>query len=526
MVPLNKLVQALHWDVPVNLPKIGVTSIRYDSRQVEQGSVFVALTGGTTDGHRFIPQAVQKGAVAVIGERAIENITVPYFQVDDSRLALALLSAAYNNFPARHLTVIGVTGTDGKTTTTNIIYQILIAAGLKAGMISTVNAVIGDQYLDTGFHVTTPEAPEVQHLLAQMVSSGLSHVVIEATSHGLEQKRVLGCDFDIGVVTNITHEHLDYHKTYESYRAAKGILFAELGKTSHKAHHAPCGAVLNQDDASFDFLRSLTAVPIVSYGLAENSQVRAENVQHLTDGTSFDAVVELAGGRALRFPVQTHFYGLYNVLNCLAATATAAGVLDLPAGVIQAGIRDMPGVPGRMEQIWVAGEGEAKLNFTAIVDFAHTPNALQRTLEACRHLTSGRVIVVFGSAGLRDRAKRRMMAEIAAQYADKSIFTAEDPRTESLEAILADMAAGAIAKGAEEGKDFWRIQDRGGAIRFAVNHAEPGDLVVACGKGHEQSMCFGEIEYPWDDRIAMRSALAELLTVPGPRMPKLPTSSL
>jgi UDP-N-acetylmuramoyl-L-alanyl-D-glutamate--2,6-diaminopimelate ligase len=179
-----------------------------------------------------------------------------------------------------------------------------------------------------------------------------------------------------------------------------------------------------------------------------------------------------------------------------------------------------------MEQIRVAGEGEAEQNFTAIVDFAHTPNALQRTLEACRHLTSGRVIVVFGSAGLRDRAKRRMMAEIAAQYADKSIFTAEDPRTESLEAILADMAAGAIAKGAEEGKDFWRIQDRGGAIRFAVNHTKPGDLVVACGKGHEQSMCFGEIEYPWDDRIAMRSALAELLNVPGPRMPELPTSSL
>jgi UDP-N-acetylmuramoyl-L-alanyl-D-glutamate--2,6-diaminopimelate ligase len=217
-------------------------------------------------------------------------------------------------------------------------------------------------------------------------------------------------------------------------------------------------------------------------------------------------------------PVETHLIGEYNVSNCLAAiTATVEG-LGLKPEDARGGIAALPGIPGRMELI------ELGQDFLAIVDFAHTPNALRRALEAARQLTHGRVICVFGSAGLRDRLKRRMMAETSAELADLTVLTAEDPRTESLDDILAEMAAGALARQGVEGRTFWRIPDRGAAIRFALGLAEPGDVVMACGKGHEQSMCFGETEYPWDDRIAMRAALSDLLGIPGPAMPRLPTS--
>jgi UDP-N-acetylmuramoyl-L-alanyl-D-glutamate--2,6-diaminopimelate ligase len=411
-----------------------------------------------------------------------------------------------------------VTGTDGKTTTANLIYQILLAASIRAGMISTVNAVIGNQVLDTGFHVTTPEAPDVQRYLAQMVMSGLTHVVLETTSHGLEQQRVSGCEFDVAVVTNIKHEHLDYHGTYEAYRAAKARLFTGLGETRPKPVGNPRAAVLNRDDSSFDFLAGILARDIpevrqLSYGMGGGTSVTAAAVETTPAGLRFTAI-----GPGYAVPIETRLIGEFNVSNCLAAfTATVEGLGVNPEFARQ-GIAALPGIPGRMEMI------DLGQNFLAIVDFAHTPNALRRALEAARQLTTGRVICVFGSAGLRDRAKRRMMAEISTELADLSILTAEDPRTESLEDILAEMAAGAVARQGIEGKNFWRVPDRGAAIRFALEQASPGDVVMSCGKGHEQSMCFGETEYPWDDRVAMRAALADLLGLPGPEMTWLPTS--
>jgi UDP-N-acetylmuramoyl-L-alanyl-D-glutamate--2,6-diaminopimelate ligase len=517
-VMLAELLRLL--DERVSLPDqdVAVTGVELDSRRVQPGNLFVAVSGGTTDGHRYIPAALQAGACAVVGTQPLTGLEVPYIQVSDSREALAKLAAALYGHPARQLVMIGVTGTDGKTTTSNLLFHVLQAAGLRVGMISTVNAVIGNQVLDTGFHVTTPEASSVQAYLAQMVQAGLTHVVLETTSHGLAQRRVAACEFDMAVVTNITHEHLDYHGSYEAYRAAKGLLFEGLASTKPKPSSPPRGAVLNRDDQSFEYLSGITSVPWLSYGLSESAAVWAQDIEIAFSGLSFTAVGRDLAGQPFRLPLRSSLVGEYNVYNCLAALTLTLGVMHLSPEAVSAGLAAMRSVPGRMEQIQM---GQA---FTAIVDFAHTPNALIKTLEAARQLTSGRVIAVFGSAGLRDREKRRMMAEASAELADLSILTAEDPRTESLNAILAEMASGASARGAVEGQTFWRIPDRREALRLAVRLAKPGDLVIACGKGHEQSMCFGETEYAWDDRVGLRAALAESLGLPGPEMPYLPAA--
>ncbi len=529
---------------PSEIPDVPITGIAIDSRAVKPGNLFVAMKGGTTDGHDYISNAIQNGAAAVVGEvgrvSRIDNPT--YIGLENPRRALTFLAAAFHDWPARHLTVIGVTGTDGKTTTTNLLYQILRTAGLKAGMVSTVNAVIGDEVLDTGFHVTTPDAHDVQFYLARMVEAGLTHVVLETTSHGWAQRRTDACEFDVGVVTNITHEHLDQHGSYEAYRAAKARLFESLAQTRAKPQGNPRLAVINRDDQSFRFLDELIKIKKLNYGLHESADVRAENVHCSPAGINF-----FAKSKEVYIEITSDLVGAYNVSNCLAALTAAVYGLGIEPTVAARGIASLTGIPGRMERI------DLGQPFTAIVDFAHTPNALKVAIEAARAMLpsppsplptntgdgggsspsprrgrggqggEGRVIVVFGSAGLRDKEKRRMMADVAAELADNSVFTAEDPRTESLEGILEEMAAGASSRGGREGETFWRVADRGEAIRFAVRMARPEDIVLACGKGHEQSMCFGQIEYPWDDRIAMRAALSELLGVPGPPMPYLPS---
>ncbi len=268
MKSLRKIFEELsivHSSEP--LPDLAIAGIAIDSRAVKSGYLFVALKGGSFDGHDFIAKAVENGAVAIVGEKNISRLKVPYIQVENTRQALTWIAASYYDFPARKLTVIGVTGTDGKTTTCNLIYKILLAVGIKAGLISTVNAVIGDEILDTGFHVTTPDAHDVQHYLARMVEAGLTHVVLETTSHGWAQYRVDGCEFDIGVITNITHEHLDQHGSYENYRAAKGRLFTSLEKTVSKPQGNPRLAVLNRDDRSFEYLDSITKVRKITYGI-------------------------------------------------------------------------------------------------------------------------------------------------------------------------------------------------------------------------------------------------------------------
>ncbi|RPJ24775.1 MAG: UDP-N-acetylmuramoyl-L-alanyl-D-glutamate--2,6-diaminopimelate ligase [Chloroflexi bacterium] len=521
-----------------SIPDLPITGISIDSRAVQPGHLFVAMRGGNVDAHDYIPKAIENGAVAVVGDRDLGRLPVPYIRLDNSRRALTWIAAAFYDWPGQKLTVVGVTGTDGKTTTTNLIYQILLAAEIKAGMISTVNAVIGDEVLDTGFHVTTPDAHDVQRYLAYMVEAGLTHVVLETTSHGWAQYRVDACEFDVGVVTNITHEHMDEHGSYENYRAAKARLFSSLEITSEKPQGNPRLGVINRDDPqSFDFLNDFIRVKKLNYGLNENADVRAVDVRYDPAGIHFTAQ-----SKDFRVPVSSKLVGAFNISNCLAAlTATVYGLKIKPEIAAQ-GIASLEGIPGRMERI------DLGQNFTAIVDFAHTPNALKVALEAARDMLSsqpfalrsprrgsgaqaetkrgegkGRVIAVFGSAGLRDKAKRRMMAEVSTELADLTVLTAEDPRSESLEGILEEMAAGARSRGGREGETFWRVPDRGEAIRFALSLVREGDILLSCGKGHEQSMCFGSREHLWDDRIAMRAALSELLGVQGPKMPYLPT---
>ncbi|MDP2777967.1 MAG: UDP-N-acetylmuramoyl-L-alanyl-D-glutamate--2,6-diaminopimelate ligase [Anaerolineales bacterium] len=524
---LKNLFVGFPLSFPSNIQDVEITGISIDSRAINPGHLFVAMKGGSFDGHDFIQKAIDNGAAAVIGDKDLDGLSVPYIRLENPRQALTWLSAAFYNWPARKLTVIGVTGTDGKTTTSNLIYKILVAANIKAGMVSTVNAVIGDKVLDTGFHVTTPDAHDVQNYLAKMVEAGLTHVVLETTSHGWAQYRVDACEFDIGVVTNITHEHMDEHGNYENYRAAKARLFSSLEQTKEKPQGNPRLGVINRDDVkSFDFLNDLIKVNKLNYGLGGNADVRAENIGTSSRGINFTAV-----SKDFRVGTSSKLAGAYNVSNCLAAlTATVYG-LGIDPQIAAHGIASLHGLPGRMENISLGQ------NFIAIVDFAHTPNALKVALEAGRALTSkpspkgsgaglrekGRVISVFGSAGLRDKEKRRMMAETSIELADLSVLTAEDPRTESLDGILEEMAAGARSKGGREGETFWRVPDRGEAIKFALRLAKEGDVVLSCGKGHEQSMCFGRTEYLWDDRTAMKAALAGLLGLDGPRMPYLPS---
>ncbi len=495
---------------PEQDPEISGPAVE-DSRQVVHGSIFVARAGGSADGHRFIGAAADAGAVAVFGTRPVNAVdsTVPYIQVADGPLALAELAASYYGFPARQLTVIGVTGTDGKTSTSNLIYSIMKEAGIAAGMISTIKAVLGNREAETGLHVTTPSSPEVHGYLREMVDNGLTHCVLEATSHGLAQRRVGMVDFDVAVVTNIQHEHLDFHGTWENYRDAKGLLFDALTKGARKPG-VPKLAVINRDDAnSYGYLLGKAADTQLAYGV-DQGDYHVTDLSFDTDRTRF--TLHTSDGSSTR--IETALVGRFNISNILAAAA-ATYALGVSLDAIAAGVAALAVIPGRMERI---DEGQ---DFLAVVDFAHTPNALKNALEAARVMIEppGRVIAVWGSAGLRDPGKRTLMGEVSAELADITIITAEDPRTENLEAIMAQSLRAAVSRGAVEGGTVFLVPDRGEAIYRACQMTGPADIVIACGKGHEQSMCFGETEYPWDDRDAMRAALRgePLRTLPTAR---------
>lgn len=473
---------------------------------LQPGGVFVARKGLSVDGHKFIPKAIERGAAAIVGEAELRDLSVPYVQVKNAQEAVGYVAAAYHDYPSRKLIVIGVTGTDGKTTTSTLIHSVLNRLGsdnvkerIRIGLVSTIAAFVGGEIVDTGFHVTTPGAPQIQALLAQMVDNGLRACVLEMTSHGLAQGRLNGVDIDVAVLTNVTHEHLDYHGSFENYRAAKGRMFEMLGR-SYRKRGKPKVAVINADDPNADYFAAFPADKIIRYGLSEKADYQAVEIQYRPDGTQFEIFGRLEGRNLIDF--FTPLAGEFNVYNCLAAIETAF-TFPIGSGIIYQSIAEVKAIPGRMERI---DEGQ---EFIAIVDFAHTPNALKNALTACRPMVSegGRLIAVFGSAGLRDKEKRRLMAEVSAELADFTILTAEDPRTESLDAILEEMAQGCISKGGIEGETFIRVRDRGEALYQACQMAKAGDVVIACGKGHEQSMCFGTVEYAWDDREAMRTAL-------------------
>lgn len=530
MITLSQLLAILPDERSQHYPdavlRTEIVDATADSRAVRPGTLFVAVPGTQRDGHHFIPSAVQRGAAVVVGALSVEALrsdgivmpdTVPYVQVGDSRRALALACAALQRFPSRALAVAGVTGTDGKTTTASILESILRAATASSvtpdgqvGVITTVGARIQGKESDTGLHVTTPDAPDVQRFLRAMVDAGCRYAVIESTSHGLHQQRVAAVDFDVAAVTNITHEHLDYHGTRDAYVAAKALLFRSLFASSPKPG-IPRAAVLNADDpGSYTTLLGVMHqeaalhgfhIPVRSYGLAHTPSgarldVAVAGVRYETDATRFE--VRWWDGQ---FPVRSPLIGEFNVYNVACAVTTALALGVAPAA-IQEGVATLSPVPGRMQRMDVGQP------FLAIVDFAHTPVSLERALLTLRPLVrreGGRLIAVFGSAGLRDRAKRYLMGQVSGRLADFTIITAEDPRTEDLTEICRE-----IERGVREsvGSDRYTIiHDRRAAIQAAVEMAQPGDVVAAFGKGHERSMCFGEVEYPWSDQEAMLAAL-------------------
>ncbi len=496
-----------------------------NGQQIEPGGVFLARVGRMTDGHRFIAQAVERGAVAVVGERPYEDVqavlgNAVYVRVEDGYQAFGYLAAAYEGHPSRELIVVAVSGTNGKTTTTMVAYEILKAAGIKVGLINTVSAVIGDRSISTGLHVTNPHAHELQRYLREMVEARMTHCIIEVTSFGLEQGRVNGTHIDVAVLTNVTHEHLDWHGSFEAYRDAKIRLFQIMKETPRKGTQ-PNIAIINADDpVAPDFAEaSVGADYLLLYSRTQpNADFYADRVHFTPSFTSF-----MLRGNAGDIPIRSPLVGAYNVSNVLAGVCAAVSAMPQPVHrermlkAIPSGIENLAQIPGRLERI---DEGQ---DFLAMVDFAHTPDALEKVLQAARLMSveGGRVIAVFGSAGLRDRQKRRLMAQVGAEYADICVLTAEDPRTESLLEILDEMVAGAREKGAIEGETLFRFPDRGRAIYEACQMARTGDVVLACGKGHEQSMCFGTVEYDWDDRQAMRAALhgAPLTTLPSADVP-------
>lgn len=482
---LGALTDVLAPERVVGLPMGEVRGLAYDSRSVERGTLFFAVPGAHQDGHDFVQGAVAAGALAVVVERELPELPVPQIVVDRTRRALADAADAWFGQPSRDLTVIGITGTDGKTTTSFLAAELLRSGGRRPGLIGTVAVDVGDERLSNHDRNTTPEALELQALLARMVKAGNDSVVLEATSHGLALERTRNCRFEIGVVTTVTSEHLELHGTVENYRAAKARLIEE----------APL-AILNADDDSFAYFRDRARDRVLTYAIETDADLRATDLTSHAGGSAFAFVVE-----GVRHEVRLPMPGRYNVSNALAALAIAhASGVDLAAAT--EALAHTAGVPGRMERV------DAGQPFAVVVDYAHTADSLAKVLQTLRPLTQGRLLAVFGSAGERDPTKRPAMGAVGARLADITIVTDEDPRLEDPRVINEAIAQGAREAGAVDGETLLVIDDRREAIARAVALARPGDVLVLAGKGHEESIFYGAESHPWDDRVVAREALA------------------
>jgi UDP-N-acetylmuramoyl-L-alanyl-D-glutamate--2,6-diaminopimelate ligase len=398
--------------------------------------------------------------------------------------------------PSRDMVVIGVTGTDGKTTTTTMIHQMLLSAGRRVGSMSTVDIRFGDTVDPNDSRQTTLEALEVQEQLARMRDAGLKYAVIETSSHGLALQRVAGVDYDVAVFTNIAHEHLDFHKTIEAYREAKAQLVDLTAGSARKGIDKT--AVLNRDDPSYAYLVNRPIHRRITYGLQLDADLKADRVEAAPDGLKVDASTPL-GSLSVRLKIS----GRWNAANALAAAAAGVAV-RLTLDEIRLGLESYRGVSGRMERV------DLGQPFSVIIDYAHTPQSLEKVLRELRPITRGKLIAVFGSAGDRDREKRPWMGEIAARLSDYAVFTNEDPREEDAMTILNEIAAGAEEVGWTEGDQYARIEDRRQGIAHAVRRAGPGDTVLLAGKGHERSILIGRGKEPWDERAAAEAAIRGL----------------
>jgi len=469
-----------------------VTGLCYDSRRLQVGDCFVAIPGSHTDGHRYVETALRDGAVAAVVQRRA-GTGWPQVVVPDTRRALGLMASTFYGHPSRDLVVIGVTGTDGKTTTTTMIQQMLLSAGRPAGSMSTVDIRVGDSVDVNETRQTTLEALEIQEQLARMRDRGLKVAVIESSSHGLALQRVVGVDFDVAVFTNIAHEHLDFHKTIEAYREAKASLIDLTAASADKG--LPKTAVLNRDDPSFAYLVNRPIERRLTYGIQLDADLKASRVDLTPEGLRLEASTPL-GPLVARLKLS----GRWNAANALAAAATGVAI-GLTLDEIRDGLERFSGVSGRMERV------DLGQPFAVIIDYAHTPQSLEKVLRELRPITRGKLIAVFGSAGDRDREKRPWMGEIAARLSDYAVFTNEDPREEDAETILSEIAAGAEEVGWKKGENYASIEDRRQAIVHAVRRARSGDTVLLAGKGHERSILIGRGKEPWDERAAAEDAI-------------------
>jgi UDP-N-acetylmuramoyl-L-alanyl-D-glutamate--2,6-diaminopimelate ligase len=463
---------------------VEIHGIAYDSRRVSPGDLFVAIRGEHVDGHQYIPSALARGAVAVVVDREQVQATGTVIRVSDSRKALALLSAQWYGRPAEKLRLLGITGTDGKTTTSFLLRSVLQSAGFQPGLIGTVITCFGTEEVPSQY--TTPEALELHELLAQMVFQRNDFVVMEVSSHALSLDRVFGLPFEMGIFTNLSREHMDFHGDFGHYRDAKALLFRRLqGEGSH--------AVMNLDDPNAQYMRERTRVPVITFstqGEADVSLLKASLTAEMTE-------MEVSTPQG-PIRVQLHLLGRYNISNALAAIG--AGIaLELPKDVIREGLERVRGVEGRFEAVKTGRE------FSAIVDYAHTPQALGRLLAAAREMVPGRLLVIFGCGGDRDRGKRPEMGKTASEMADVIILTTDNPRSEDPLSILRN-----IEQGLKPGASYEMVLDRRQAIRRGLNLARPRDVVVVAGRGHEPFQIWGDRHIPFLDRAVILEELKKL----------------
>lgn len=487
---LNSLLKVLPKSTHGALAGTDIRGLAYDSRKVEKGFLFVAIPGERFDGHDFIDQAVQAGAAAIVCEKAVATADKPRIIVPDSRRALAALSAAFYNYPDRRLRLIGVTGTNGKTTTTHLIKWLLTAAGHQVGLVGTINNLAGDRVLPATH--TTPESLELFALFAKMEAQGCDYLVIEASSHALSQGRVSACNFVGAVFTNLTQDHLDYHGTLDGYCQAKAMLFRQLDSSAGANRYG----VVNSDDSRADVFTQSCRAPVITYG----SREKGTDLRLLQYTSSYRGMDFSVSYKGKRYEVHIPLIGKFNIYNSMAAMAVALAEGLRMEKIIEA-LSCAPQVAGRFELI---DEGQ---DFLVVVDYAHTPDGLKNLLNAAQKLDPRRLLTVFGCGGNRDRGKRPIMGRIAGAISDMVIITSDNPRFEDPRSIIAEVEVGS----AEVGNNYLVELDRRKAIELAVNMAESGDMVVLAGKGHEDYQVIGETKYPCDDRELAREIIRRRL---------------
>ncbi|MCH1638477.1 UDP-N-acetylmuramoyl-L-alanyl-D-glutamate--2,6-diaminopimelate ligase [Paenibacillus timonensis] len=499
---LNLLLDPLLIKQVQGKAELEISGIEIDSRHVTPGCLFVCLPGALNDGHRYAAKAIEAGAIALMTEKELADIPshITIIRVPDTRRALAILADVFYGRPSSRLKLIGITGTNGKTTTTHLVEHLLNQYGKRAGLIGTLYMRIGN-YREQTVN-TTPESLVLQRSFRKMLEHGAEYAVVEVSSHALDMGRVRGCQFRTAVLTNVTHDHLDYHESMDRYSDTKSLLFSQLGGAYGDE---PKFAILNADDSVAAGYARKTAAQVITYGVEREADIRASQIRMKPDGTSLRV-------DTFRGPIDLDLklLGLFNVYNVLAAIAVGLSE-GIPLQSMKRSLESFEGVTGRFEPIY-AGQ-----DFTVILDYAHNPDGLENVLQTAKTLTQGKLVCVCGCEGDKDRMKRPIMARVATSYADLAIFTSDNTRSEDPDAILSDMLNG-VEDGPIPSDAYVAIADRREAISLAIEQARPGDCVVVAGRGHETHLIVKDRRIPFDDREVIQEALAGRLGYPVPEM--------